>query len=94
MAATAFVLLCFGLLGYRLVHLQIVKHDELSVQAENNRISVVPIVPNRGLIVDRNGVVLLANNYSAYTLEIMPARVQDLESTDQPALGGDRHTDP
>jgi len=79
-AATAFVLLCFGLLGYRLVHLQIVKHDELSVQAENNRISVVPIVPNRGLIVDRNGVVL-ANNYSAYTLEIMPARVQDLEST-------------
>ncbi|MFM9916299.1 MAG: penicillin-binding protein 2 [Rhizobacter sp.] len=79
-AATAFVLVCFGLLGYRLFHLQIEKHDELSVRAENNRISVVPIVPNRGLIVDRNGVVL-ANNYSAYTLEIMPARVDDLEAT-------------
>ena len=79
-AAAAFVMVCFGLLGYRLYHLQIEKHDELSVRAENNRISVVPIVPNRGLIVDRNGVVL-ANNYSAYTLEIMPARVHDLEST-------------
>ncbi|MDO9316294.1 MAG: penicillin-binding protein 2 [Burkholderiaceae bacterium] len=80
LAAAAFVLLCFGLLGYRLFHLQIEKHDELSVRAENNRISVVPIVPNRGLIVDRNGVVL-ANNYSAYTLEIMPARVDDLDAT-------------
>ena len=48
-------------------------HDELSTQAENNRIAVVPIVPNRGLIVDRNGVVL-ANNYSAYTLEITPSQ--------------------
>ena len=80
LAAAAFVLLCFGLLGFRLFHLQVQQHDELSVQAENNRISVVPIVPNRGLIVDRNGVVL-ADNYSAYTLEIMPSRVDDLEGT-------------
>ena len=79
LAAMAFVLLCFGLLTLRLTHLQISKHDELSVRAENNRISVVPIVPNRGLIVDRNGVVL-ADNYSAYTLEIMPARAGDLEA--------------
>jgi penicillin-binding protein 2 len=79
-AAAAFVLLCFGLLAYRLTHLQVVKHEELSVRAENNRISVVPIVPNRGLIVDRNGVVL-ANNYSAYTLELMPSRIDDLEAT-------------
>jgi penicillin-binding protein 2 len=41
---------------------------------------VVPVVPNRGLIVDRNGVVL-ANNYSAYTLEITPSLTQDLEAT-------------
>jgi penicillin-binding protein 2 len=73
-AAAAFVLFAFGLLALRLVHLQVVKHDELQVQAENNRISVVPIVPNRGLIVDRNGVVL-ANNYSAYTLEITPSKL-------------------
>ena len=79
-AAAAFVLLCFGLLTFRLTHLQVAKHEELSVRAENNRIAVVPIVPNRGLIVDRNGVVL-ANNYSAYTLELMPARIDDLEAT-------------
>ena len=79
-AAAAFVLFAFGLLGARLVYLQIYKHDELSTQAENNRISVVPIVPNRGLILDRNGIVL-ANNYSAYTLEISPSKVDDLEGT-------------
>jgi len=79
-AAGAFVLFAFGLLATRLVYLQVYKHEELSVQAENNRIAVVPIVPNRGLIVDRNGVVL-ANNYSAYTLEIMPSKVADLDAT-------------
>ena len=79
-AAAAFVLFCFGLLGARLVYLQIYKYEELSTQAENNRISVVPIVPNRGLILDRNGVVL-ADNYSAYTLEISPSKVANLEST-------------
>ena len=58
LAAAAFVMLAFGLLGALLVLLQVVRHDELSTQAENNRIELVPIVPNRGLIVDRNGVVL------------------------------------
>ena len=77
-AAAALVLFAFGLLGARLVYLQVFKHEELSTQAENNRIAVVPIVPNRGLIVDRNGVVL-ANNYSAYTLEIMPSKAGDLD---------------
>jgi penicillin-binding protein 2 len=77
-AAAAFVLFGFGLLGLRLVHLQVWKHDELATQAEANRIAVVPIVPNRGLILDRNGVVL-ANNYSAYTLEITPSKAGPLE---------------
>ncbi|MGH6645739.1 penicillin-binding protein 2 [Aquabacterium sp.] len=79
-AAVGFVLFCFSLLIARLVVLQVARHDELSTQAENNRIAVVPIVPNRGLIVDRNGVVL-ANNYSAYTLEITPSKVEDVEAT-------------
>ena len=79
-AAAAFVLFAFALLAVRLVYLQVYKHEELSTQAENNRITVVPIVPNRGLILDRNGVVL-ANNYSAYTLEITPSKVDDLEAT-------------
>ena len=79
-AAAAFVLLCFGLLIFRWFVLQVVRHDDLQAQAEANRIGVVPIVPNRGLIVDRNGIVL-ATNYPAYTLEITPSKVADLEST-------------
>jgi penicillin-binding protein 2 len=78
LAAAALVLLAFGLLAARLVHLQVLRHDELATQAEANRIAVVPVVPNRGLIVDRNGIVL-ATNYSAYTLEITPSRAGPLE---------------
>jgi len=78
-AAAGFVLLCFALLAARLVWLQVVRHDEFALQAEANRIAVVPIVPNRGLIVDRHGVVL-ASNYSAYTLEVTPQRGADLDA--------------
>jgi penicillin-binding protein 2 len=78
--AAGFVLFCFGLLVFRMVVLQVVRHDDFVQRAENNRIAVVPIVPNRGLIVDRHGVVL-ANNYAAYTLEITPSKVDDLEAT-------------
>lgn len=79
-AAAGFVLFCFGLLIARLVWLQVTQHDSLAERAESNRIAVVPIVPNRGLIKDRNGVVL-ASNYSAYTLEINPEKVLDLDAT-------------
>jgi penicillin-binding protein 2 len=73
--AGAFVLFCFSLLMARLIYLQVIVHEDLATQAENNRIAVVPVVPNRGLIVDRNGVVL-ADNYSAYTLEITRSQLQ------------------
>ena len=76
----AVVLFAFCLIAARLVFLQVVRHDDLAAQAESNRTAVVPIVPNRGLILDRNGVVL-ATNYSAYTLEITPSRVRDLDGT-------------
>ncbi|MDO9291518.1 MAG: penicillin-binding protein 2 [Hydrogenophaga sp.] len=79
-AAVLFVLFCFGLLVFRVAVLQITRHDALLTQAENNRIAVVPILPNRGLIVDRNGVVL-ANNYAAYTLEITPSKLDDVDAT-------------
>jgi penicillin-binding protein 2 len=85
LAAGAFVLFCFGLLVARLVWLQVVQYDSFAERAESNRIAVVPIVPNRGLIKDRNGVVL-ASNYSAYTLEINPEKVVDLDATIE-ALG-------
>ena len=75
LVAAVFVVLGFALLAARLAQLQIVRHEELAAQAESNRTAVVPIVPNRGLIVDRHGVVL-ATNYSAYTLEVTPARIE------------------
>jgi len=68
------VFLCSFLLLVRFVWLQIIKYSDFAVKAEENRISLVPIVPNRGLILDRNGVVL-ARNYSAYTLEITPSKL-------------------
>jgi penicillin-binding protein 2 len=74
------VLVCFGLLCARLSYLQIVRHEDLAEQAESNRTAVVPVVPNRGLILDRNGIVL-ASNYSAYTLEITPSKAIDLDAT-------------
>ncbi len=76
------VVLCFVLLLSRLVWLQVVQHEDLLEQAENNRTAVLPTVPPRGTIMDRNGIVL-ASNYSAYTLEITPSRVADLEATIQ-----------
>ncbi len=78
LVAGLLVCLAFILLTSRLVYLQIFRHADLLEQADNNRITAVPIVPNRGLILDRNGVVL-ATNYSAYTLEITPAKVANLE---------------
>jgi penicillin-binding protein 2 len=77
--ASGFVLTLFFLLLVRFFYLQVVQHDYYATLAEANRISIVPIVPNRGIIVDRNGV-LLANNYSAYTLEITPRKVDDIDA--------------
>jgi penicillin-binding protein 2 len=78
LVAGLLVCLAFILLASRLVYLQIFRHDDLLEQADNNRITAVPVVPNRGLILDRNGVVV-ATNYSAYTLEITPSKVANLD---------------
>jgi len=74
------VLVAFGILLARFFFLQVVQHDHYRAKAEDNRISIVPITPNRGLIIDRNGVVV-ARNYSGYTLEIFPRRVKSVEET-------------
>ncbi|XLZ67890.1 penicillin-binding protein 2 [Massilia sp. SR12] len=74
------VFFCFSLLLARFIWLQVIKHSDYIAKAEDNRIAVVPIVPNRGLILDRNGVVL-ARNYSAITLELTPSKLaQPLEN--------------
>ena len=80
LVAVAFVIACFTLLGTRFAWLQVVKHEAYLAQAELNRIAVLPVAPNRGLIKDRHGRII-ARNYSAYTLEITPSKVANLEQT-------------
>src|SRR2546421_5793642 len=74
------VVVAFALLAARFLYLQVLQHDVYRAKAEDNRISVVPVTPNRGLMVDRNGVVV-ARNYLGYTLEIFPKRVRNIERT-------------
>ena len=76
----AFIVLLAGVLLGRAFFLQIMQHDYFIQRAESNRISLLPSAPNRGLIVDRKGRIL-AENYSAYTLEITRAEMASLEMT-------------
>lgn len=78
--SAGFIVIFFMLLYARFYYLQVAQQDHYHTLAEANRISILPIVPNRGLIYDRNGKVL-AQNYSAYALEIVPSKVADIEST-------------
>ncbi len=78
--AMALVIVCFGLLIGRFVYLQVYRYADFHAQAEDNRIALVPAPPARGLIFDRNGV-LLAENVSAYTLELSPRRAAGLDDT-------------
>ncbi len=74
------VLLALLALAGRYVWLQVVHHDEYATRAESNRIRTQAVAPARGLIYDRNGV-LLAENQPAFRLELVPERVQDLDAT-------------
>ena len=62
-------------LGYG--RLQILQHEVYATRSEENRIRLEPIIPARGLIFDRNGV-LLADNAPAYRLDIVAERVEDM----------------
>ena len=77
---TFLVVALFGVLLARFVHLQVLQHGHYHTLAEANRISVVPATPGRGVITDRNGLVL-AHNYTAHTLEITPGKTGDVDAT-------------
>lgn len=81
-AITAFSVigLIFFLMAIRLGYLQLLQHEKYITLAENNRVKLMPIAPNRGLIYDRNGI-LLAENLPAYSLEITPEKIDDIPST-------------
>ncbi len=74
------VLATMLLLVSRMVQLQVVDHEHFTTLSRENRVKLVPLPPTRGLIYDRNGV-LLARNRPAYSLEITPEQVGDLQGT-------------
>jgi penicillin-binding protein 2 len=71
------VLLLLFVLVSRMLYLQVERHQELQTLSNKNRIKVIPIAPNRGLIYDRNGVIL-AENRLVFSLEVIPERIDDL----------------
>ena len=76
--AILFALVLFSLLAYRLFFLQINSHEHFSTLSQNNRVSVQAIPPTRGIIYDRNGIVL-AENLPSYTLQITPEQTTDID---------------
>ena len=74
------VLLAVLVVLWRMVQLQVVDHEHFTTLSRDNRVKVVPLPPTRGLIYDRQGV-LLAQNRPAYSLEITPEQVDDLDRT-------------
>ncbi|MBL8297857.1 MAG: penicillin-binding protein 2 [Rhodanobacteraceae bacterium] len=73
------IVVCLGVLAARFVHLQVVRHDEFVTRADQNRIKLRPIPPARGLIFDRNGV-LLADNTAAFRLEATPEQIKNVDA--------------
>ena len=82
LAASILLLILASLIIARLIMLQYVDHQRYTTLAKENQLSVLPIAPTRGLIYDRNGV-LLAENVPVFSLEIIPDKVKDLEQTIQ-----------
>ena len=77
---TAFVFLLLCVLGGRMAYLQVALHKKYQDLSENNRIQLKPVAPNRGLIFDRNGV-LLAENIPNYSLTLVKERVKNVDET-------------
>ena len=77
-AAIIVAILTLVLVG-RLVHLQVYKHQHFTTLSENNRVKIVPVAPTRGLIFDRQGEIL-AQNLPAYSLEVVPEVIEDVDT--------------
>jgi len=80
LTAFALVVVSMLILLARAWYLQVVRYEDFATRSNDNRISVEPIAPKRGLIFDRNGV-LLAENRSIYSLEVIPEKVNDMDAT-------------
>lgn len=80
LAGFAIIACCLAVLLGRFFYLQVVRHDEFNARSDANRIKIRPLPPARGLIYDRNGVVL-ADNVPQYRLELTPEQVEDIPGT-------------
>lgn len=80
LVAIAIIAAIFILLIGNLYNLQVKEHTELQTRSNDNRIKLLPLAPNRGLIYDRNGV-LLAENLPIYSLDVIPEEIDDLDAT-------------
>lgn len=78
--ATGFVFLLLVTLAGRMAFLQVSQHELYVSKSENNRVSLKPVAPIRGLIFDRNGI-LLAENLPSHNLTLVPERVEDMDYT-------------
>lgn len=78
-AFVVIVLIMFGVVS-RLVYLQVINHDHYETLSQKNRVKIVSVPPTRGLIYDRNGV-LLAENIPSFSLELTPEQVIDMDGT-------------
>jgi len=85
-AAGIIMTLLMGAVLIKLVQLQVVRHDYYFDLSQGNRVRVEPLPPNRGLILDRNGLVL-AENLPAYQLELTRELVPDIAATLQILVG-------
>ena len=74
------IVVMMGLLVVNLYNIQVNQYQDYKTRSNDNRIKVVPIAPNRGLIYDRNGV-LLAENRPVFSLEITPEKIKDMDDT-------------
>lgn len=77
-AAGIIILLFTGVLVSRLFQLQIVEHQQFAAMSQGNRLRIEPLAPTRGLIFDRNGIVL-AENLPTWELVVIPEEVADLD---------------
>lgn len=78
-ALIGIILILLAIIG-RMMYLQIVSHEHYTTLSQNNRVSIQPLAPTRGLVFDRNGIIL-AQNLPTFALEIVPERVADLDQT-------------
>ncbi len=81
-AVIAFAFVFIALLGLvsRFYYLQVMEHERYIALSDKNRIQLQPVAPTRGLIYDRNGV-LLADNQPSYSVTLLKEQVKDLEGT-------------